>query len=166
MKKLKTYASYDAALQAERDRERQWRATRQGKFESDMVRFEEAKEAFIPLAEVCAPVRRAADYDPEKVRRARKSSCWRVTRNIPECLQVLKLVFKNGNNKPKSVWEMVDDIKSQGGALKKEHSTTPCKCATSATSPKSATSTGLNTSRKRKTKRRRKRRNLPHMKKK
>lgn len=117
MKKLKTYASYDAALQAERDRERQWRATRQGAFESDMVRFEEAKEAFVPLAEVCAPVRRAAALDPVKVRRAYKSVHKLVSRKAPHCLEVFNLIVKNGPDRQKSICEMITKLKAKKRVL-------------------------------------------------
>lgn len=120
MKKLKTYATYDAALQAERDRERQWRATRQGAFESAFVSFEEAKEAFVPLAEVCAPVRRAAEYDPEKVRRAYSKAYKKVLRNAPHCLEVFKLILKNGTNRRKSICEMTNAIIKKKHLLKKE----------------------------------------------
>lgn len=107
MKKLKTYATYGAALQAERDRERQWRATRQGEFESNFVRFEEAKEAFVPLAEVCAPVRRAAALDPVKARRAYKTTHEFIRRKAPHCREVFNLIVKNGPDRQKSICEMM-----------------------------------------------------------
>ena len=107
MKKLKTYASYDAALQAERDRERQWRATRQGAFESAFVSFEETKEACVPLAEVCAPVRRAAADDPETAQRAYKTTHEFIRRKAPHCLEVFNLIVKNGPDRQKSICEMM-----------------------------------------------------------
>lgn len=162
MRKLKCYATYQGSLDAERHREKQWRSTKQGKFESSFVSFEVAKEAFYPLG---AAVSRPFYQDPEEESRAAKTAKQRVSRNIPECHEVFTLILKNGKNRPKSVWEMVDEIKSQGGALKKEHSTMQCTSDTNDTSPKSANSSGSNTTRKRKTKRRRKRRNLPHYKK-
>lgn len=117
MKKLKTYATYDAALQAERDRERQWRATRQGAFESAFVSFEEAKEAFIPLAAVSAPVRRAAVLDPAKARRAYMKAYIRVRRKAPHCLEVFNLIVKNGPDRQKSICEMITKLKAKKRVL-------------------------------------------------
>lgn len=120
MKKLKTYATYEAAIQAERDREKQWRKTAQGAFESSMASFEESKEAFYPLAAVSAPVRRAVVQDPVKARRAYSKAYKQVMRNAPHCLEVFKLILRNGTNRRKSICEMTNTIIEKKHLLNKE----------------------------------------------
>lgn len=57
----------------------------------------------------------------------------RVRRNLPECLEVFALILKHGKERQKSIWEMVNKIKRQSGALKKTRSTKLRKTATKGT---------------------------------
>lgn len=142
MKKLKTYATYEAAIQAERDREKQYRKTAQGAFESSMASFEESKEAFYPLAAVSAPVRRAVVQDPVKARRAYKTAHELIRRNAPHCLEVFKLIIKNGPNRQQSICEMIEKLKKKRRVLKgaTPSSTNRKECSTASTARRSKNS--------------------------
>lgn len=136
MKKIKGYATYQGAIDAERHRERQWRKTKQGAFESSFVSFEEAKEGFYPLG---AAVSRPFHQDPEKARRAYKSAHELVRRKAPHCLEVFGLILKNGSNRQQSICEMIEKLKARKRVLKgaKMNSTTLKKCSTSYTAKRS-----------------------------
>lgn len=115
MKTLKCYPTYQGSLDAERHREKQWRSTKQGAFESSFVSFEETKEAFYPLG---AAVSRPFHQDPEKARRAYKSAHKLVSRKAPHCLEVLGLILKNGSNRQMSICEMIEKLKAKKRVLK------------------------------------------------
>ena len=136
MKKIKAYPTYQGSLDAERHRERQWRKTKQGAFESSFVSFEEAKEGFYPLG---AAVSRPFRQDPEKARRAYMKAYFRVRRKAPHCLEVFNLIVKNGSNRQQSICEMIEKLKAKKRVLKgvKTNSTTLKKCSTSYTAKRS-----------------------------
>ena len=110
MKKIKAYETYQGAIDAERHREKQWRRTKQGAFESSFVSFEETSEGYYPLAAV---VRRAYDQDSCKAHQSYSRAYKRVLRQAPECLEVFKLIIKNGKERQKSIWEMIRRIKTR-----------------------------------------------------
>lgn len=116
MKTLKCYPTYQGSLDAERHREKQWRSTKQGAFESSMVSFEETKEAFYPLG---AAVSRPFHQDPEKAQQDYSKAYKKVMRNAPHCLEVFKLILKNGDNRQKSICEMTNAIIEKKRLLKK-----------------------------------------------
>lgn len=135
--------SYEAALEAERLRLKKHRQTRQGAFEASFVSFEATKEMYYPLAAVIGS--RATD-DPkalEKLHAAYSKAYKRVKRNAPECLEVFKLIIKNGKDRQKSIWEMVNKIKKQHGALKKTRSMKPRENSMADTESQSAISSKL-----------------------
>ena len=136
MKKIKAYPTYQGSLDAERHRERQWRKTKQGAFESSFVSFEEAKEGFYPLG---AAVSRPFHQDPEKARRAYERSRKTVERKAPHCKDVFNLILKNGSNRQQSICEMIEKLKAKKRVLKTstKNSTTPKKCSTSYTAKRS-----------------------------
>ena len=105
MKAPKAQATYEAALEAERLRERQWRRTRQGAFESSFVSFDANTECYYPLAAVISSKK---CKDPEslatKRRRAYLTAYNHVWRHAPECIDVFRLILKNGNNRQESIW--------------------------------------------------------------
>lgn len=153
MKPIKAYPTYQGSLDAERHREKQWRQTKQGAFESSMVSFEENKEAFYPLG---VEVARPYYQDPAKTSRAYDTAYHRVDRNIPECKEVFTLIMKNRSNRQKSVWEMVNKIKKQSGVLKKTPSMSRSAVSTINTEPSSASSSVSRSKKKNRMKNRRK----------
>lgn len=110
MKPIKAYKTYQGSLDAERHREKQWRSTRQGAFESSFVSFEETKEGYYPLS---ATVRRSREADQAKLRQAYMNAYMRVKRKLPHCLEVFKLIIKNGKKRKKSIWELVHQAQAR-----------------------------------------------------
>lgn len=104
MKPIKAYATYQGSLDAERARLKQWRASRQGAFESSFVSFDQTKEGYYPLA---AAIRRSVADDPKAVEAAYHRAYVKVSRKAPECLEVLKLIVKNASDRQKSIEEMI-----------------------------------------------------------
>lgn len=104
MRKAKGYKTYQGSLDAERHREKQWRESRQGAFESSFVSFEELTERYYPLS---AAIRESRESDREKLRQAYMKAYMRVKRKAPHCLPVFELIVKNGKERKKSIWEMV-----------------------------------------------------------
>lgn len=115
MKKIKAYETYQGAIDAERHREKQWRRTKQGAFESSFVSFEETSEGYYPLAAV---VRRAYDQDSCKAKHAYMRAYSKVVRVAPECLEVFKLILKNGKDRQKSICEMTAALRARNHVLK------------------------------------------------
>ena len=115
MKKIKAYETYQGAVDAERHREKQWRRTKQGAFESSFVSFEETKEPFYPLG---AAISRPFHQNPEKARRAYKTAHELVRRRAPHCLEVFRLILKNGSNRQLSICEMIEKLKTKKLVLK------------------------------------------------
>lgn len=125
MKAPKAQATYEAALEAERLRERQWRRTRQGAFESSFVSFDANTECYYPLAAVISSKKCKEEPDLEKRRRAYKTAHDRVRRNAPHCLKVFNLIIKNGKDRQKSICELVHEaLDGRSSTRHKEASTT------------------------------------------
>lgn len=145
MKPPKAYATYEDSIEAERLREKKRRHTRQGAFEASMISFEETQENYYPLAAVMGS---RAKSDPEFLKTALRrymKAYQRVRRKLPECLEVFNLILKNGKERQKSIWEMVNKIKKQSGVLKKTHSTKRCGSSTTDDAKQSASSSALKT---------------------
>ena len=136
MKKPKAQVIYEAALEAERLRERQWRQTRQGEFESSMLSldmlpadttqdtyeswicdhgqgaaairtFSSELEGACPLALVISEKKNEKiKLDSKENHRAYKKAHKRVSRKAPHCLKVFNLIIKNGNKREKSICEL------------------------------------------------------------
>lgn len=138
MKRIKAYATYQGALDGERARDRARRATKQGAFEASFVSFDQTKEGYYPLA---AAISRAVFADPEAMERSYHKAYVKVSRKAPECLEVLKLIVKNGSNRQKSIEEMIRNrFKNAMNSAKTIGATTRRKCNTSATAVGSASS--------------------------
>lgn len=108
MRPPKAYKTYEASIDAERDRIRKWRKTRQGAFESDFVSFDEITENYYPLADIMREESIDEDSELEKRRRAYMTAYIRVYRNAPHCLDVLNLIIKNGKERQKSICELAN----------------------------------------------------------
>ena len=139
MKKIKAYETYQGAIDAERHREKQWRRTKQGAFESSFVSFEETSEGFYPLG---AAVSRPFNQDPAKARRAYMKAYIRVRRKAPHCLEVFNLIVKNGSNRQQSICEMIEKLKAKNRILKgaMTNSTDPKNGSTSTIAKRSKSS--------------------------
>jgi len=117
-------AAYRLCLERERIRERDWRETKQGAFESTILHLDfEAEEArerehstswLSDRGKAARQIRRACDPPSKKptreqlIERTRKA----ISRHMPECLTTFWLVLKNGNNRKESIWELMQKIKT------------------------------------------------------
>jgi len=112
-------AEYNRCLQRERDRERKWRLTKQGAFESSLIHFdmeaEECRERQTSVSWLsdqgrgARQIRSAGDpmTDSVKARQKRIDRAKHlVARNAPECLTVFWLIIKNGSNRKESIWQL------------------------------------------------------------
>ena len=116
-------------LKAEAQRERRWRKTPQGEFESAMPSFDALADSFDDpskvaafsdggdgaesvvaccdgAAEASAPLSRGAC-----VKRARE----RLRRKAPALVEVFNLVLKNGTNRKESIWSMLTSGRRPSG---------------------------------------------------
>ena len=117
MRPPKAYKTYEASIDAERNRERQHRKTRQGEFEASFVSFEANTELYFPLTEIIGASGPSAE-DAETIakrRRAYKTAYERVCRKAPHCIPVFNLIVKNGKERQKSICELADSF--QGSAV-------------------------------------------------
>lgn len=121
MSKRSNYAgvcarTYEGALKLERDRERLWRATRQGAFQSGMLSIDvlpttstqDEYESWI--SDHGAGAEAIIAFDDEDALnyylRKQRAALKRVGRQLPECVETLKGIFKNGSNREETIWEM------------------------------------------------------------
>ncbi len=112
-------------LKLERGRERSWRKTRQGMFESAMLSFDRVVEGMGDPSRCAALSDGGAGADaiiaqidgetPEtvynqRIRRARM----RVRRHLPESLEVFNLIVKNGKNRKESICALMSKEAATG----------------------------------------------------
>lgn len=115
-------AAYRLCLERERLRERDWRTTKQGAFESSFIHFDFEAEAAQERSNSASWLSdrgkgarqiRACDPVPQKPTRKQRINKARMTvmRHLPECLTTFWLVLKNGNNRKESICELAKRIK-------------------------------------------------------
>lgn len=108
--------TYEEALRLERQRERHYRQTERGKFASKMLSLD-MLPAETTLAEYeswisdnGAGVEAIISFEDESIgnyyHRKARAALARVRRNLPECVQTLKGVLKNGSNREETICEM------------------------------------------------------------
>jgi len=126
-------AAYQFCLKRERDRERKWKLTKQGAFESAVLHFDlEAEEScererstswLSDRGKGARQIRRVCDPQPDPVKERRRRidrAKHLIARNAPECLKVFWLILKNGSNRKESIWQLVKDSKRpRAGAFKR-----------------------------------------------
>ena len=109
---------YAKCLKRERDREAEWRTTKQGAFESGMLSFDTLMDSFEDPSKAAifsdngagaeAVIDHCDGVTPES-RRARciRNARRRLLRTHPEWLEVFDLVIENGENRTESICSMV-----------------------------------------------------------
>lgn len=109
---------YLKALKRERDRERRWRSTAQGKFESAFISLDSitanedadaGKDDFLSDRGVGAVIATTSIDETSEADAARryKAAYERVKRNAPDCLETFKLINKNGKHRKDSICEEI-----------------------------------------------------------
>lgn len=127
-------ATYRQCLARERIRERDWRKTRQGSFESSALHLdftvEEANERDRSVSwlsdgghgarKIYETLDPQPDPDTERIKRLDWAKHL-VMRKAPDCLRVFWLIVKNGKNRKESIWQLVKH------ALSEQHKSGPKK---------------------------------------
>ena len=109
---------YMRCIDMERDRYREWAKTRQGAFETyQVLHFDaEAEEAaeresstswLSDCGRGAAAVRRCGSARADLLRKREAAAIEKVRRAAPRLLGVLRLILKNGNNREKSICELI-----------------------------------------------------------
>ena len=112
--------TYAKALQLERYRERNWRKTRQGAFESSFLHFGSESSISEPyVSDNGAGVKDIiAHCDGEdtmsRYQRMLKRAREKVRYADPKLLEVFALVVKNGKNRKESIWELAKTSRMNG----------------------------------------------------
>ena len=110
--------AYRHCLDMERDRYREWAKTRQGAFETYQVlhfdaEAEEARERehstswLSDRGRGAAAIRRCGPAKADIWRKREAAAIEKVRRAAPHLLPVLRLILKNGNNREKSICDLV-----------------------------------------------------------
>ena len=117
-------AAYRCCLKRERDRDRSWRATAQGGFESSMVSVDQLADAFEAPDEIAAfsdggagaaAVRAFDEPDGAAEYARRLKRALNRLRSAPSLQRTLRLIVKNGSNRKESVWELMSRGRQPGG---------------------------------------------------
>ena len=109
---------YKRCLAGERRRYREWAKTRQGAFETYQVlhfdaEAEEARERehstswLSDRGRGAAAIRRCGPARADILRKREAAAIEKVRRAAPHLLPVLRLILKNGNNREKSICDLV-----------------------------------------------------------
>lgn len=108
--------TYEEALKLERDRERNWRKTQQGAFESQMLSIDLLPEGATQEdleswtsdgGRGAAAIRSFEDEDAlNYYLRRQRAALKLVRRELPECVETLKGIFRNGSNRKETICEM------------------------------------------------------------
>ena len=109
---------YKKCLAMERDRYRAWAKTRQGAFETHQIlhfdaEAEEAQERdrstswLSDRGRGAAEIRRCGPARADILRKREAAAIEKVRRTAPHLLGVLRLILKNGNNREKSICELI-----------------------------------------------------------
>jgi len=112
---------YEQCLERERDRERKYKLSLQGAFETfDVLHFDQEAEedrdrdrssSWLSDRGKGAEAIRSFDETPPDPVAERKKRIDRakhlVQRKAPECLKVFWLILKNGSNRKESIWELM-----------------------------------------------------------
>ena len=109
---------YRRCIARERKRYREWAKTRQGAFETYQVlhfdaEAEEARERehstswLSDRGRGAAAVRRCGPARADILRKREAAAIEKVRRTAPHLLGVLRLILKNGNNREKSICELI-----------------------------------------------------------
>ena len=109
---------YKRCLDRERDRYREWAKTKQGSFETHKVMHldAEAEEALerenstswlSDRGKGAAAIRRCGPARAKVLRKREAAAVEKVRRTAPHLLGVLRLILKNGNNREKSICELI-----------------------------------------------------------
>ena len=109
---------YKHCLTGERKRYREWAKTRQGAFETYQVlhfdaEAEEARERersaswLSDRGRGAAAIRRCGPARTDILRKREAAAIEKVRRAAPHLLPVLRLILKNGNNREKSICELI-----------------------------------------------------------
>lgn len=104
-------SDYAKCEKRERDRQRKWRKTEQGRFESSMLHLdfndaetrEKSPKWLSDKGEGVEAIVRAVDGEPtreERISSARK----RLVESAPELVEVFDLIMENGTNRKESKW--------------------------------------------------------------
>ena len=134
---MKNTPEYQKAIQDEKKREKEWRESKQGAFESSFVHIDFAKaegcenspswlsddgvgvERVINKLDRKYNAKRERLIEETKAKRI-KIARRRLVRNLPGLLDVFNLVIKNGTNRKESIWEMISK-KQMSGKLQKSN---------------------------------------------
>ena len=109
---------YKRCIKRERKRYREWAKTRQGAFETHQVlhfdaEAEESRERenstswLSDRGRSAATIRRCGLEQSKAVQRREAAAIEKVRRKAPHLLPVLRLILKNGNNREKSICELI-----------------------------------------------------------
>lgn len=108
--------TYEEALKLERDRERHWRATRQGAFQSGMLSIDVLPEGSTQgeyeswISDRGAGAEAVIAFDDEDALnyylRRQKAALKAVERHLSSCSEALRGIFRNGTNREETICEM------------------------------------------------------------